>query len=514
MLNPLQFVHNGIMDGGIFHMKLKELAGLLAHAKLEGSGDARIAGLQIDSRKVRAGDAFICISGYKQDGHDYAESAAASGAAALVVERKLPVALPQLIVRDCRHALAVLACHFYGYPSGQLKMIGVTGTNGKSTTTYLIDRILNDADRPAGLIGTIQTAFGGRSIQSNRTTPDALELQSHLRTMLDEGAEYCVMEVSSHALEQGRVKGCDFRTAVFTNLTQDHLDYHGTMERYQAAKGLFFTRMGNVFDPDPAKRKYVVLNADDPASKEYAAYTAAETITYGIDRPADIRATDIQATSRGTRFRAVVFQQEAMLETRLIGKFNVYNALAAIAATVLEGVPLDAIRHSLESISGVEGRVEPVEAGQEYPVIVDYAHTPDGLENVLQTVKPLASGRLICVFGCGGDRDREKRPLMGKIAARYADIIIMTSDNPRTEDPESILDEIEQGLIEEGATNARYERIADRAQAIQKAVEMASRNDVVLIAGKGHETYQTIGQTSCHFDDRLIAKEAIRGLHK
>jgi UDP-N-acetylmuramoyl-L-alanyl-D-glutamate--2,6-diaminopimelate ligase len=491
-------------------MLLKDFADLLISARLAGSGETVVEGLATDSRKVRAGDLFVCIPGFKTDGHQYAEAAASNGASALVVERVLDVPLPQLVVKDSRHALAVLAAHFYRYPSREMRMIGVTGTNGKTTTTSLIERILHDAGKGAGLIGTIRIRYGDKTIPADGTTPDALELQRLLRAMADEGTEYCAMEVSSHALDQGRVKGCDFKIAVFTNLTQDHLDYHETMDRYKSAKGLLFARLGNEFFADPLQRKFAVLNADDPAADDFAALTAAETITYGIERFADIMASDIQVTPQGTRYRLTAFSESMEVETPLIGKFNVYNTLAAVAVGLIEGIPLSSVVRSLKSVTGVEGRLEPVIAGQDFSVVVDYAHTPDGLENVLRTLKEIARKRLICVFGCGGDRDRAKRPIMGRIAAEYADYIVLTSDNPRTEDPERILDEIEQGLQEAGVPSGRYERMADRKLAIQKAVEMASCDDVVLIAGKGHETYQIIGGQTYPFDDRLIALEAIR----
>jgi UDP-N-acetylmuramoyl-L-alanyl-D-glutamate--2,6-diaminopimelate ligase len=490
-------------------MRLSDFAAFLATARLEG-GDLRPVGLCADSRRVKPGDLFFCLPGHTVDGHDYAAEAVARGAAALVVERLLPLGVPQIVVKDSRMALAVMADRFYGSPSARVKVIGVTGTNGKTTTTHLIESILQEAGRTCGVIGTIEARFAGRSLPMSSTTPDCLELQRLLAGMAAEGTDYCAMEVSSHALEQGRVKGVKFRTAIFTNLTQDHLDYHGTMERYAAAKELLFSRLGNVYPAEPDERSYAVLNADDPASAAFARATAAETVTYGIDRPADVRAEDIRITARGTSFRAVTFRGEADVALRLVGKFNVYNALAAIAAALLEDIPLEVVKAGLERVAGVPGRVEAVDAGQPFAVIVDYAHTPDGLENVLRAVKEIAERRLILVFGCGGDRDRGKRPIMGKIGARYADYCILTSDNPRTEQPEAILDDIEAGLREDRVPPDRYERIADRRAAIEKAVEMASPGDVVLIAGKGHETYQIIGDRRIDFDDRLVAGEAIR----
>jgi UDP-N-acetylmuramoyl-L-alanyl-D-glutamate--2,6-diaminopimelate ligase len=493
-------------------MKMEQLAGLLLTARLEGDGNVSVSSLETDSRQVKPGALFICLPGHTVDGHDFAAEAVERGAVAIVAERRLDVGVPQLIVPESRLAMAVLADAFYDHPSDKMKLIGVTGTNGKTTTTYLIERILLDAGRKAGVIGTIEMRYAGLTVPVSGTTPEALELQKRLADMARAGTEYCAMEVSSHALEQGRVKGCKFRTAIFTNLTQDHLDYHVTMERYKAAKGLLFARLGNGYPASAEERSYAVLNADDEASETFRRLTAAETITYGIDCDADVRASNIRITSQGTSFHVRTFRGEADVTLRMVGKFNVYNALAALTAGLIEGLELGAIIRSLESVPGVPGRVEAVSAGQPFAVIVDYAHTPDGLENVLKAVKEFAEGRVICVFGCGGDRDRTKRPIMARIAGQYADYVIATSDNPRTEDPERILDDVEEGFRSSGVGKSRYERIADRRLAIQKAVEMASPGDVVLIAGKGHETYQIVGGVTHPFDDRLVAQEAIRGL--
>lgn len=493
-------------------MRLKDVAELLITRRLIGDGETELTGIETDSRSISEGQLFICLRGHTVDGHLFAPQAAAAGAAAIIVERELDLPLPQIIVRDCRHAMAVIANLFYGYPSQSLKLIGVTGTNGKTTTTYLIEQILNDQSMSTGVIGTIERRFNGQSFPMTGTTPQSLQLQRYLSEMRDAGSQYCAIEVSSHALEQGRVKGCRFRTAVFTNLTQDHLDYHETMTRYAAAKGLFFSRLGNVYSAEESERSYAVLNADDAISAEYAELTAAEVVTYGIDKEADVRASNIRITAQGTTFHVNTFRGEADVTLQMAGKFNVYNALAAISAVLIEGVELAAIAASLSAISGVPGRVEAVHAGQAFAVIVDYAHTPDGLENVLRAVRQFAEKRILCVFGCGGDRDRSKRPLMGNIAVKYADYAIITSDNPRTEPPEFILKDIEDGLKKSNIDPSLYELLADRKAAIQKAVEMASQGDVVLIAGKGHETYQDINGVKYPFDDRKVAKEAIRGI--
>ncbi|KGE18113.1 UDP-N-acetylmuramoyl-L-alanyl-D-glutamate--2,6-diaminopimelate ligase [Paenibacillus wynnii] len=492
-------------------MKVNELSSCLAASRLYGDGDIEISDIQTDSRLIKSGDLFICLPGHTVDGHEYAPQAAAKGAVAIVCERKLDIALPQIIVDDSRFAMSVMSNAFFGSPSSRMRMIGVTGTNGKTTTTYLIERIMQDQNMKTGLIGTIQMRYDGQSYPMSGTTPESLELQRSLQDMASKGVQCCIMEVSSHALEQGRVKGTDFRTAVFTNLTQDHLDYHHTMEEYRSVKGLFFSRLGNVISPWKEERKYAVLNADDAASSFFAAQTAAEVITYGIDSEANVRASQISITAKGTFFHVDTFKGETDISLRMVGKFNVYNALAAITAALLEDIPLTDIKTSLEAVEGVNGRVESVDAGQDFAVIVDYAHTPDGLENVLRTVQEFASGKVLTVFGCGGDRDRTKRPLMGKIAAKYSNHVFVTSDNPRTEDPDLILKDIEAGLKEDGVSSDRYELIADRREAIRKAIEMASPGDVVLIAGKGHETYQLIGGVVHDFDDRVVAKEVIRG---
>lgn len=495
-------------------MRLKELASRILTSRIVGDQETEIKGIERDSRLVKPGDLFLCLPGHTVDGHDFAKQAAEIGAAALVVERVLDVDLPQLVVKDSRFAMAVLADCWYGQPSRKLNVIGVTGTNGKTTTTYLIERVLADAGTRTGVIGTIEKRYGGRTYKMSGTTPEALDLHRDLAAMAEAGEEICVMEVSSHALEQGRVKGVRYRTAIFTNLTQDHLDYHQTMERYAAAKGLFFSRLGNEYADSPKERRYAVLNADDPFSKQFAGLTAAEVVTYGVDSEADVRASGIRITADGTRFKVDSFAGTADITLRMVGKFNVYNALAAIAAALIEGVPLESVRRSLEAVPGVPGRVESVSAGQKFAVIVDYAHTPDGLENVLRAVKEFADKRIICVFGCGGDRDRGKRPIMGEIASRYADYVIVTSDNPRSENPDTIMLDIEVGLQKASVPTSRYVLIGDRRDAIKKAVEMASQGDVVLIAGKGHETYQIIGGVTHEFDDRQVAKDAIRGINK
>lgn len=493
-------------------MRLVELADWLAASRLVGDGNIEFHGVQTDSRKVQSGDLFICITGLVQDGHLFAKEAISKGAVAVVLERDIAeIEVPQLFVKDCRQAMGVIASHFYGYPSQQLKLIGITGTNGKTTTTFIIDHILTDLGYRTGLMGTIHTRLAGKIIPTERTTQEALDLQRTLRLMVNEGAKFCTMEVSSHALELGRVKGCRFRTALFTNLTQDHLDYHHTMENYRDAKGLLFSRLGNEYGPHANDRQFAILNADDPVSERYASLTAAQTITYGIENDADIRATDIHISIKGTTFTLnTSFAGSTRIQTKLVGKFNVYNTLGAIASTLIEGIPLERIVHSLEEMESVDGRMQIVDAGQEFLVLVDYAHSPDGLDNALKSVREFAMGRIITVFGCGGDRDRTKRPIMGRISTEYSDFIIVTSDNPRSEDADAIISEVAEGIIASGFPVERYNLIVDRASAIQQAIRMAQPNDVILIAGKGHETYQILKDQTIDFDDRIVATNAIR----
>lgn len=452
---------------------------------------------------VRPGSLFVCIQGFTFDGHAFAAAAAEKGAAAIVAEKEVEASVPVIRVKDTKRALAVLSDWFCGQPTHDLKLIGITGTNGKTTVSHLIEKICRDAGSRTGLIGTMYMKIGDQKIETKNTTPDVLTLQKTFKEMKDSGVDTAVMEVSSHALVQGRVLGCDYDVAVFTNLTQDHLDYHKTMEEYRHAKSLLFSRLGNTYDS--RRPKAAVLNADDEASGLIASETAAPIITYGIDKKADFAAKSIRMDGSGTLFilESPFGLHEVSLQ--LMGRFSVYNALAALAAATAAGVPIiDAIR-SVESVEGVAGRFEAVKGGQEFPVIVDYAHTPDSLENVLKTVRQIAAKRIFAVVGCGGDRDKTKRPLMAQIACQYATDPIFTSDNPRSEDPIAILADMEAGV-----QGNSYEVIPDRREAIRAAVARATAGDVVLIAGKGHETYQIIGDVVHDFDDRKVALEAIK----
>lgn len=458
-----------------------------------------------DHRNVRPGSMFICIKGYTADGHDFAKEAAEKGAAAILSEKSLQLSIPVIVVNDTKHAMAVLADKFYEHPTGKLHLIGITGTNGKTTTSFMIEEIFRKTGRKTGLIGTISMKIGDRVIETKNTTPDTIVLQETFADMVSEGVDTAVMEVSSHALVQGRVDGCDFDVAVFTNLSQDHLDYHETMEEYQRAKGLLFTKLGNTYK----KPKFAVINADDAAGKQYIADTSAHVVTYGIDQRADFKAENIVMGRNGTSFTLHSPEGKNDISLKLMGKFSVYNTLAAITAAYVSQVPLETIIHTVEGVQGVPGRFEGVDEGQGFSVIVDYAHTPDSLENVLKTIREFAEKRIFAVVGCGGDRDRTKRPLMAEAACKFATDPIFTSDNPRTEDPLAILKDMEKGV--EGKN---YKVIPDRKNAIAEAIKSASEGDVVLIAGKGHETYQIIGDQVFDFDDRIVASNAIKELEK
>lgn len=463
-----------------------------------------ITSIENDNRKVQKGSLFICIKGYTVDGHDFAESAVKNGAAAVLAERALPLSVPVIVVNDTTRAMAVLADAFYQHPTKKLHLIGITGTNGKTTTSHLIEKIFSDVNRCTGLIGTMYTKIGDQKFETKNTTPESLVLQKGFKQMLEKGVDTAIMEVSSHALHMGRVHGCDYDIAVFTNLTQDHLDYHKTMEDYRQAKSLLFSQLGNTFDAN--KPKFAILNADDPASDLYRKSTAAIVYTYGIDNNADFHARNIHMTSAGTSFEIVIKEKSYSIHIQLIGKFSVYNVLASIATAFVSGIPMEKIIESIESVKGVDGRFELVNAGQNFTVIVDYAHTPDSLENVLKTIQSFADKKIFVIVGCGGDRDKTKRPLMAEIACRYATDPIFTSDNPRSEDPLTILKDMEDGVL-----GKSYITIPDRKEAIVTAVNQAAAGDVILIAGKGHETYQIIGSNVYDFDDRLVAREAIEG---
>ena len=444
--------------------------------------------LAYDSRRVQDGTLFFCVPGAVADGHDHAAAAVAAGACALIVERELPLPVPQIVVDSCRAAMGPIADVFFGRPSERLLVLGVTGTNGKTTTAYLQHAILAAAGHTAGLLGTIERRIGGVAEPAQRTTSEAIDLQRDLRRMLDAGDTACAMEVSSHALDQQRVAGVRFAAAAFTNLTQDHLDYHADMEAYFAAKALLFDG-----------RCPTAANADDAYGRRLPA-----DLRFGLATPgAEVRAEDVRYGAHGTAFRLRTPWGDAEVATRLVGRFNVENALAAVSSAGLAGVPLAAIVTGLEGVAGVPGRLEVVSGDRPFAVIVDYAHTADALENVLRALRPLATGRLIVVFGCGGDRDRGKRPTMARVACALADEVIITTDNPRSEDPLAIITEVAAGA------DGRHAVEPDRRRAIERAIAAAAPGDVVLIAGKGHEQGQDVAGSITPFDDRVVACEVL-----
>ncbi|GIO21873.1 UDP-N-acetylmuramoyl-L-alanyl-D-glutamate--2,6-diaminopimelate ligase [Oceanobacillus sp. J11TS1] len=466
-----------------------------------------VENVEMDSRKVKPGSLFVCIEGYTVDGHDYLEQAIKNGAVAAVVCKDVQIDsnIPLIQVKDTGRALAMLTATYYDYPTTKFPLIGVTGTNGKTTTTYLLDTIFEKQQKKSGVIGSIQVKIGDETFPVINTTPDALALNRIFHQMQEKEVDQVIMEVSSHALDMGRVFGCDYDIAIFTNLSQDHLDYHKDMDDYLRAKSLLFSGLGNDYHPD--KKKYAIINEDDSSSDLLKRSTAQQVLTYSCKQDADIRANNIVLSPAGVAFDLVTPIGTTHIKTHLIGMFNVYNMLAAAGAAIASGVKLEVIKEALEDIKGVDGRFEPINEGQDFSVIVDFAHTPDSLENVLQTSREFAKRKVYVVIGCGGDRDRKKRPLMADVAVKYADHALFTSDNPRTEDPVQILQDMTGHLADNEAT---YEVIVDRTEAIKHAVQLAQKDDIILIAGKGHETYQVIGKTKYDFDDRQIAREAIR----
>jgi len=475
-------------------MTLREVFGDIA----PDVAPVEVTALAYDNRRVGPGTAFFCVRGFTRDGHDFAADAVTRGAAALVADHPLGLGVPEVVVEDVRAAMAPAAARLHGDPTATLRTIGVTGTNGKTTTTYLVRALLEAAGEPTGLLGTVTSIVGGVEHEVARTTPEAIELQATFAAMRDGGDSHCVMEVSSHALALGRADAIHWAAAIFTNLTQDHLDFHPTMEAYFAAKCRLFVE---------GRPRVAVINVDDPYGARLAAQlrgVVAQLVTVGIDSPdAELRATDIESAFSGSTFVAGGLE----LRSPLPGRFNVMNVLGAVAAVRALGVDDATIVAALPAAGRVPGRFEPVEAGQDFAVLVDYAHTPDSLENVLTAARPLAAHRLVCVFGCGGDRDRGKRPQMGAISARLADHTIVTSDNPRSEDPAAIVAEILAGIED----RSRTEVIVDRRAAIERAVALAGAGDVVVIAGKGHEQGQEFeGGRKVAFDDVSVAQEALR----
>jgi UDP-N-acetylmuramoyl-L-alanyl-D-glutamate--2,6-diaminopimelate ligase len=498
-------------------MRLDELIGdspaATPIAKAQAAGEMSLTGLSYDSRTVKPGELFFCVGGFHRDGHEFAAQAVQNGAVALVVERQLDLPVAEVLVDSARAAMAPLAARFYGHPSRELRVVGVTGTNGKTTTTYMARALLEAGGQQCGLLGTVKSVIGGHERPVKRTTPEAIDLQADLRAMLDGGDRACAIEVSSHALELGRTQEVAFAAAVFTNLTQDHLDFHETMEDYYGAKRLLFLPASG--GPPAAS----VVNIGDPYGRRLAAEVKGAR-TFALEAQADYSAHDVRCDFAGCTFTLQTPEGSRRVSLPLPGRFNVANALGALAAVHALGHPLELLVPALEMGVRVPGRFEPVAEGQDFAVLVDYAHTPDSLENVLGAARELAAASaagacVLCVFGAGGDRDRGKRPLMGQIAARLADTVIVTSDNPRSEDPEEIIDEIMRGMspgdLAHGTNSPKVQRIADRREAIRRAVACATTGDVLVIAGKGHEQGQELpGGRVVPFDDASVAREALR----
>jgi UDP-N-acetylmuramoyl-L-alanyl-D-glutamate--2,6-diaminopimelate ligase len=473
---------------------------------LVGMLPASITGLTADSRRVGPGDCFVAVPGFRQDARAFVRDAAARGASLIVTEgAPLDVAVTQVLVPSARSALARLADAYYEHPSRQLTVVGITGTNGKTTTSYLVDALLRARGGVTGVIGTIGYVIGQERLEAHQTTPEALDVQAMLARLVAGGARGCAMEVSSHALVLGRVEGIQFDVAVFTNLTQDHLDFHGSLDEYGRAK----RRLFELLERSEKPRRVAVVNADDPASASMVGGLRLDVLTYGVGAGAAVHGVDAESSIEGIRMRVDTRQGRVDLTSPLVGEHNVENLLAAFACGLALELPLAAIARALSSVTAVPGRFEQVRAAQPFLVVVDYAHTPDALARVLSTARKLTPGRLGVVFGCGGDRDRGKRPIMGEIAARGADSVWVTSDNPRSERPQAIIDDILVGVRRVPGGLERCATLPDRQNAIRSALGWARRDDTVVIAGKGHETYQILGSDVVPFDDRDVARRIL-----
>lgn len=476
-----------------------ELSRIAQDLGIEYTGpQAEITAVDYDSRKVGRGSLFCCLVGEKTDGHNFASMAVEKGASALICQRPLPLNVPQLIVPDGREAMARAAACFYGHPEREMTMLAVTGTNGKTSVTYMVKSVAETAGKKVGLIGTIQNLIGEEKVYTERTTPESVDLFALLRRMADKGVDLVVMEVSSHALAQQRVAGIPFKAGLFTNLTQDHLDYHKTFENYRAAKKKLFAQCG-----------IAILNGDDETAAYMKEGLSIPVWTMGIHHPGEFYARGIEITTQGASFHLFTPQGNGRISLHISGLFSVYNAMGTAALCTAAGIPFSCIVKGLEGLRGVAGRLECVDTGDRpFSVYVDYAHTPDALQNVLETARGFTRRRLISVFGCGGDRDHGKRPIMGEIGGRYSDHVILTSDNPRTEDPMDILKAVEEGVKR---TATPYIVTENRREAIREALEEAGDGDVIVIAGKGHESYQEINGVRHYFDDKEIVLSLLRG---
>jgi len=491
-------------------MKLGQLLKRMNLYRFSGNPEKEIGGLAYDSRRVEPGHLFVALKGHKLNGHDYLKDAVQRGAVALVAEefKGLQEDVEKISVPNSREALSELAIQYYNRPFKGMNMIGITGTNGKTTTSYLLESILFAAGAMPGVIGTINYRLLGNNHPAPVTTPESLDLMRLLREMADKGATDVVLEVSSHALDQKRTKDCPFRVAIFTNFSRDHLDYHNSMEEYFKAKSLLFRGLAK---GKQGAETSAIINTDDPKGDELAALTDACVVTYGLGRKCDVRADSILADKTGLRARLITPAGERFIRSSLIGEINIYNIMAASAAALSLNISLDAVAEGIERLKVIPGRLELVQNNRGLRVVVDYAHTPDALLKTLKTLRPLVQGKLITVFGCGGDRDRGKRYEMGLIAGENSDLVFITSDNPRSEDPLSIIRHIEEGTRKAGLNRVElpshaqvsgYYVEVDRRKAIRRGIAMADKEDLVLIAGKGHEDYQIIGGEKRYFDDR------------
>lgn len=470
----------------------------LLHETPEKFGNIEIENITCDSRAVKDGYAFVCINGAAADGHNFAEQALEKGAAIIITERNLGLER-EITVSDTHAAYALMSAAYFSHPAKELRLIGVTGTNGKTSITYMLKSILEAAGYKTGVIGTIQNMIGERIIESANTTPDAYNLNRLFREMKNEGCDYCIMEVSSHALDQKRVYGIEFEVAAFTNLTQDHLDYHKTMENYLEAKKKLFTMC-----------KTAVINLDDDYANDIIRGLECKTVTYSEKRnDSTLSAKYVNLRPDGIEYELVGFNLIKHIKLKSGGRFSVYNSMCAAAIAMELGIDVSLIAHALEKLEGVKGRAEIVPTNRDFTVIIDYAHTPDGLKNILSTFKEIKKGRLVCLFGCGGDRDSAKRPIMGSIAANLSDYVIVTSDNPRSEDPMSIISDITEGMKK---TKTPYTVIENRIEAIKYSIEKAQPNDIIILAGKGHEDYQILSTGKIHLDEREVVAEALREL--
>lgn len=490
-------------------MKLKDIITGLRGEKVIGDPNKDISQVSYDSRTAGKNSVFVAIYGFKTDGAMYADQAIENGSVAVVLEKDMPLSsnATKVIVPNARIALAEISSAFYGYPSRKLKMLGITGTNGKTTISYLVEAMLKKAGHKVGVIGTVEARIGDKSIPTKLTTPESTDLQELLSKMLFEGVTHVVMEISSHSLELYRTYGCEFDIAVYTNLTHDHLDFHGDMQNYFKAKLKLFEKLGKGVKKDVT----AIINVDDPYGKKIMTYVDGNILTYGAINNANLSVSDIETSIDRMTFQIESFDTKLKIATNLIGAYNAYNIVAALLCGKALGLSYEQMKSAIEGLKYIPGRFERVEAGQKFPVIVDFAHSPDSLTKLLETVRPLTKGNVILVFGCPGERDRAKRPIMGDIAVKSADFSFITTDDPHGEDPDSIIAEIETGIMRSGGKAGKnYKKVEDRRTAIKEAVQMASSGDIVILAGRGHEKFQDYDGKKVPIDDREVAREVLK----